>query len=62
VIESRRMIGAGHVARMSNIYKIFVGKPRRKSSSRIPRRIWEDNVRIKENRRGRCVLNSSGSR
>jgi hypothetical protein len=48
VIKSRRMRGAGHVARvggMRNAYKILVGKPEGKIPLGRPRHRWE-NIRI----------------
>jgi len=43
VIKSRRMRGAGHIARMGErrgIYKVLVGKPERKKSLGRPRHRW----------------------
>jgi len=49
VIKSRRMIWAGHVARMgeeSGVYRVTVGKPEgRRPLGRLRRR-WMDNVRM----------------
>jgi hypothetical protein len=47
VINSRRMRGAGLVARMGEIrhaYKIFVGKPEGERPLIRPRSRWEDNI------------------
>jgi hypothetical protein len=49
MIKSRRMGWAGHVARMGemkNACKILIGKPEVKQQRGIPRRIWEDNIRM----------------
>jgi len=49
VIKSRRMRGAGHVARMGegkNVYRILVGKPKGKRPLGRPRRRWEDNSKM----------------
>jgi hypothetical protein len=46
MIKSRRMICAGHIARMEekrNAYRIFVGKPECKRPLGRPRRRWVDN-------------------
>jgi hypothetical protein len=48
-IKSRRMIWAGHVARMGeekNVYRVFMGKPEGKRPLERPRRRWEDGIRI----------------
>ena len=45
VIKSRRMIWAGHMARMEEgkgVHKVLVGKPEGKR----PRRRWEDNIKM----------------
>jgi hypothetical protein len=47
--ESRRMIWAGHVARMGEkrgVHKVLVGKPEGKRPMGRPRRRWEDNVKV----------------
>jgi hypothetical protein len=47
--KSRRIIWAGHVARMGtkrNPYRILVGKPEGKRPLGRPRRSWLDNIRI----------------
>jgi len=47
VIKSRRMIWAGHVARMGErrgVYRGLVGKPEGKSLLGRPRRRWQDSV------------------
>jgi hypothetical protein len=49
VIKSRRMIWAGHVARMvgrRGVYSVLVGKPEGKRPLRRPRRSWEDNTKL----------------
>ena len=49
VIKSRRLRGAGHVARMEegrSAFKILTGKPTGKGSLGRPRRRWEDNIRM----------------
>jgi hypothetical protein len=49
VIKSRRLRGAGHVARMEegrSTYKILTGTPAGKGPLGRPRRRWEDNIRI----------------
>jgi hypothetical protein len=49
VIKSRKMILAGHVARMRamrNTYNILVGKCEGERPHRRPRRGWEDNIRM----------------
>jgi hypothetical protein len=48
MIKSRRMRGAGHVARMGekrNAYRIL-GNPEGKRPLGRPRRRWEDNIKI----------------
>jgi hypothetical protein len=47
MIKSRRMIWAGHIARMwekRNAYRILVGKPEGKIPLGRPRRRWVDNI------------------
>ena len=49
VIKSRRLRGAGHVARLedgSSDLKILTGKSRGKRPLGRPRRRWEDNIRM----------------
>jgi hypothetical protein len=49
IIKSRRMIWAGHLARMGkkrNVYKLLVGKPEGKRPLGRPRRRWLDNIRM----------------
>jgi hypothetical protein len=49
VVKSRRMGWAGHVARMGerrDSHKISVGKPERKRPLGMPRRRWEDYVKM----------------
>ena len=48
VIKSRRMRGAGHVARMGEergVYRVLVGKPEGKRPLGRPRLRWVDNIR-----------------
>jgi hypothetical protein len=49
VIKSRRMRGAGHVARMvekRGVCRVLVGEPRGKRPLGRPRRKWEDNIKM----------------
>jgi hypothetical protein len=49
MIKSRRMGGAGHVARIRvkrNAYRILLGKPEGKRPLERPRRRWVDNVKM----------------
>ena len=49
VIESRRMRWTSYVARMGDrrgLYRVLVGKPEGKRPLGIPRRRWEDNIKI----------------
>jgi hypothetical protein len=48
MIKSRRMIWAGHVARMGekNAYRILVGNPEGKRPLGSPRRRWVDNIKM----------------
>jgi hypothetical protein len=49
MIKSRRMIQAGHVARIGekrNAYRILVGKPEGKRPLGRPRRRWVDTIKI----------------
>ena len=49
MIKSRRLRWAGHVARMEegrSAFKILTGKPTGKRPSEMPRRRWEDNIRM----------------
>jgi hypothetical protein len=44
-MKSRSMMWAGHVARIrekTNVYRLLIGKPERKSPLRRPRRRWID--------------------
>jgi hypothetical protein len=48
-IKSRRMRWAGHVACMGeerNVYRILVGKPKRKRPYKRPRHRWEDEIKM----------------
>jgi hypothetical protein len=47
VIKSRRMMWAGHVARMrkgEDIYRVLVGRPEVKRQLGRPSRRWDDNI------------------
>jgi hypothetical protein len=49
VIKSRRMRGAGHVARIGekiNAYRLLVGKPEGTRPLRKPRRRWADTIKV----------------
>ena len=49
LIKSRRMMWAGHVARMGerrDVYRVLVGKPEGKRPLARPRRRWEDNIKM----------------
>jgi hypothetical protein len=49
VIKSRRLRWAGHVARMGEgrgVYRVLIGKPEGKRPLGIPRRRWEDNIKM----------------
>jgi hypothetical protein len=49
VIKSRRMMWAGHVARMGegrNVYRVLVGRPEGKRPLGRPRRRCEDNIKM----------------
>jgi hypothetical protein len=49
MIKSRRMMWAGHVARMGetrNACRILVGKPEGKRPLGTPRRRWVDNIKM----------------
>ena len=49
VIKSRRMRLTGNVARMGErrgLYRVLVGKPEGKGQLGIPRRRWEDNIKM----------------
>jgi hypothetical protein len=49
IMKSRRMNGAGHVARMGekrNAYRILVGKPEVKGPLEGLRHKWEDNIKM----------------
>jgi hypothetical protein len=49
VIKSRRVRWAGHVARMGEgrgMYRVLVVKPEGKRPLGIPRRRWEDNIKM----------------
>jgi hypothetical protein len=49
VIKSRRIMWAGHVARMGGgrgVYRVLVGRPEGKRPLERPRRKWEDNSKM----------------
>jgi hypothetical protein len=49
VIKSRRMILAGHVARMGEVrgvYMVLLGKPEGKRPLGRPRHRWKDNIKM----------------
>jgi hypothetical protein len=49
VVKSRRMVWAGHVARMGEergVHRVLVGKPEGKRPLGRPRRRWEDNIKM----------------
>jgi hypothetical protein len=49
VVKSKQMIWAGHVARMGEdraVLRVLVGKPEGKRPLGIPRRRWEDNIKM----------------
>jgi hypothetical protein len=49
MIKSRRMKWAEHMARMMEgrgVYRVLVGKPKRKRHLGIPRLRWEDNIKM----------------
>jgi len=48
-VLTRRMRWVGHVARMGErrgVYRVLVGKPKGKRPLGIPRRRWEDNIKM----------------
>jgi hypothetical protein len=49
VIKSRRLRGAGYVARMGEgggVYRILVGRQKGRRPLRRPTRVWEDNIKM----------------
>jgi hypothetical protein len=49
VIKSRKIIWAGHVAgteERRSTYRVLVGKPEGKRPFGIPRRRWDDNIKM----------------
>jgi len=49
VVKSRRMRWGGHVARMGEdrgVHRVLVGKPEGKRPMGIPRRRWENNIKM----------------
>jgi hypothetical protein len=49
VIKSRKMRWVGHVASMEKgrgVYRVLVGTPESKRSLGIPRRRWEENIKM----------------
>jgi hypothetical protein len=56
MIKKGRIRWEGHVAPMGDrkvAYQVLVGKPERKNSLRMPRRIWEDNIKINHKQVGK---------
>jgi hypothetical protein len=48
IIKSKRLRWAGHVARMGEgrgVYKVLIGRPKRKRPLGRHRRRWEDNIK-----------------
>jgi hypothetical protein len=48
-IKTRRMRGAGHVTWMGegrNVYRVLMGKPEGRRPLGIPRRRWEDGIKM----------------
>ena len=48
-LKSRRLVWAGHVARMEqsrNAYRVLMGKPEGKRPLGRPRRRWDDNIKM----------------
>jgi hypothetical protein len=63
VIKSRRMRWAEHVTRMREgrgVYRVLVERPEGKGSLGIPRRRWEDNIKMDLREIG-IELDSAGS-
>ena len=57
VVKSRRMRGAGHVARMGEgrgVHRVLVGRPEGKRPLGRPRRRWEDNIKMDLQELGGC--------
>jgi transcription termination factor 2 len=57
VVKSRRMRGAGHVARMEEdrgVHRILVGKPEGKRPLGRPRRRWKNNIKMDLQEVGGC--------
>jgi hypothetical protein len=49
VIKSRRMMWAGHMARMGegrDVYRVLIGRSEGKRPLGRPRRMWEDNIKM----------------
>jgi hypothetical protein len=49
IIKSRRMMSAGHVARMGekrSVYRLLVGKSEGRRPLGRPRRRWMDNIKM----------------
>ena len=56
MIKKGRIRWAGLVARMGDrkvAYQVLVGKPEGKNSLRMPRRIWEDNIKVNHKQKGK---------
>jgi hypothetical protein len=63
IIKSRRMMWAGHVARMGgkrNVYRLLVGKPEGKRPLGRPRRRWIDNIKMDLSEIGLSVVDWIG--
>jgi hypothetical protein len=64
VVKSRRTRWAGDVARMGEdrgVYRVLVRKPEGKRPFGIPRRRWEDNIKMDLQEVGRWVLGTEWS-
>jgi hypothetical protein len=60
MMKSRRMRWAGHVARTEekgNAYRIFAGRPDGKRQQGIPRRRWEDPIKMDLRKTGWSDMN-----
>jgi hypothetical protein len=63
IIKSRRIISAGHIARMGekrDSYWLLVGKPEEERSLGKPKRRWMDNVRMVLGEVGWCGVDWIG--
>ena len=62
MIKSRRILWAGHVARMGEgrgVYRVLVGKPEGKSPFGRPKHGWEDNIEMNLQEVGKGAWNGS---